>query len=157
VGRVTEAPGVPLARLLAIGYRQLVDGLHERLAADGWTDVRPTFGFVLLATRDRSTTTTELAGVLGVSKQATSKLLDQMEAAGYVTRTSSDGDGRLREVALAARGHQLLEAVERIYADLESGWARLVGEPEIERVRATMTDVVLATNDGRLPVVRATP
>ena len=156
MGGVTRADAVPLARLMAIGYRQLVDGLHERLEADGWTDVRPAFGFVLLATRDQSTTTTQLAGVLGVSKQATSKLLDQMEAAGYVTRTSSDGDGRLREVALAARGHRLLGAVESIYADLEADWAQLVGTSELERLRTTMTDVVLATNGGRLPVVRAT-
>lgn len=154
---MTRAHPVPLARLLAIGYRQLVDGLHERLVADGWTDVRPTFGFVLLATRDRSTTTTELAGVLGVSKQATSKLLDQMEAAGYVTRSPSDGDGRLRTVTLAARGHALLDAVEGIYAELETGWAQLVGKSELERLRTTLTDVVLATNEGRLPGVRATP
>jgi DNA-binding MarR family transcriptional regulator len=40
--------------------------------------------------------------VLGVSKQATSKLMDQMEAAGYVTRTSSDGDGRLPVVRATA-------------------------------------------------------
>ena len=111
-----DPPVVPLARLLAIGYGQLVDGLHERLVAAGWTDVRPTFGFVLLATRDRATTTTELAEVLGVSKQATSKLLDQMEAAGYVTRSSSASDARRRTVTLADRGHRLLGVVEEVHA-----------------------------------------
>ncbi|MCU1617435.1 MAG: transcriptional regulator, MarR family, partial [Frankiales bacterium] len=40
---------VPLARLFAMAYRLLVDGLHERLAERGWSDVRPAFGFVLLA------------------------------------------------------------------------------------------------------------
>ena len=33
-------PSVPLARLLAMAYRHLVVGLHERLAARGWRDVR---------------------------------------------------------------------------------------------------------------------
>ena len=44
------AGGPPLARLFAIAYRQLIDGLHDRLQARGWTDVRPAFGFVLLGT-----------------------------------------------------------------------------------------------------------
>ena len=39
---------VPLARLLAIAYRSLVDGLHGRLRDQGWVDVRPAFGFVAL-------------------------------------------------------------------------------------------------------------
>ena len=44
--------GPPLARLFAIAYRLLIDGLHDRLQAQGWTDVRPAYGFVLLAARD---------------------------------------------------------------------------------------------------------
>jgi hypothetical protein len=43
----------PLARLFAIAYRLLIDSLHERLQARGWTDVRPAYGFVLLAARDQ--------------------------------------------------------------------------------------------------------
>ena len=39
----------PLARLFAIAYRSLVDGLHEELRARGWDDVRPAYGFALLA------------------------------------------------------------------------------------------------------------
>ena len=46
-------PEVPLARLFAIAYRHLVVGLHERLVARGWRDVRPHYGYVLLACRDR--------------------------------------------------------------------------------------------------------
>ena len=47
VGPVSE-PAVPLARLLLLAHRQLVDGLHERLRERGWTDVRESYGFVLL-------------------------------------------------------------------------------------------------------------
>jgi len=36
---------VPLARLLAMSFQQLIDDLHVRLAVRGWTDVRPAFGF----------------------------------------------------------------------------------------------------------------
>ena len=50
----------PLARLLAMAYRQLVDDLHRRLAARGWSDVRPAFGFLLLALRDGPVSLREL-------------------------------------------------------------------------------------------------
>jgi hypothetical protein len=53
-----------LARLFAIAYRSLIDGLHDELAGRGWTDVRPAFGFVLLTCRDEQTTVTALADVL---------------------------------------------------------------------------------------------
>ena len=76
----------PLARLFAVGYRQLIDGLHDRLRDRGWTDVRPAFGFVLLAARDQPTSVTELAELMGMTKQAASKLVDAMVSSGYIQR-----------------------------------------------------------------------
>ncbi|MGZ4694741.1 MAG: MarR family winged helix-turn-helix transcriptional regulator, partial [Acidimicrobiales bacterium] len=125
---------VPIARLLAMAYRMQMDGLHDRLRAAGWTDVRPAFGFVLLAARDRPTTGTDLAELMGTSKQAASKLVDAMEAAGFVTRTTSTVDGRQKAVELAPRGRKLLGVVEGIYRDLEAEWAAVVGDQAVERL-----------------------
>jgi DNA-binding MarR family transcriptional regulator len=146
-----------MARLLVMSYRLLIDGLHIRLRDAGWTDVRPSYGFVLLATRDKSTTSTELASVLGVSKQAVSKLIDAMEEAGYVRRSPGVTDGRVRSVELADRGHQLLDAVELIYRDLESEWSAVIGDRAVEQTRRNLSKVILAAHDGVFPSVRATP
>ena len=51
--REPASPPIPLARLLAMAYRQLIDDLHDRLAREGYTDVRPEFGYVLLAARKK--------------------------------------------------------------------------------------------------------
>ena len=75
--------GPPLARLFAIAYRLLIDGLHDRLQAQGWTDVRPPYGFVLLAARDQPASVTGLASLMGMTKQAASKLVEAMVAGGY--------------------------------------------------------------------------
>ena len=56
-----EPADVPLARLFAMAYRYFIEELHERLRARGWTDLRPAYGFVLLAARRQPTTTTALA------------------------------------------------------------------------------------------------
>jgi DNA-binding MarR family transcriptional regulator len=147
---------VPIARLLAMAYRMLMDELHQRLRDEGWHDVRPAFGFVLLAARAEPTTAKDLATLMGTTKQAAAKLLDTMEASGYVRRSVSKVDGRRREVDLSARGRRLLAAVEVIYADLEATWASIIGERGVARLRSDLTRVVADRHQGTLPAVRPT-
>lgn len=152
----TEAHGPPLARLFAIAYRQMIDDLHVQLRGRGWTDVRPSYGFVLLAVREEPMTTTDLAPLLGVTKQAASKLVDAMAIGGYVERTVGPEDLRRRPVALTPRGRQLLDAVEEIYQDLEASWAEVIGERSVAKLRHDLTRVLVSPEDGRLPPVRPT-
>lgn len=140
-----------------MSYRLLIDALHRRLRDEGWDDIRPAYGFVLLAIRDRSTTSTELAAMLGVTKQAASKILDPMDAAGLVSRSTDPDDARAKIVELTPRGHEVLAAVERIYHDIEAEWAETVGADAIELTRRHLTEIVLASNDGEFPVIRFAP
>jgi DNA-binding MarR family transcriptional regulator len=148
-----EHPEVPLARLFAIAYRHLVVGLHERLVARGWRDVRPPYGYVLLACRDRPTTSGELAALLGVSKQAASKLVDGMVEASLVRRTASRQDSRAKLIALTPRGRRLLAVVEEIYVELEADWAALVGRPTVAAVRGGLVAVLTSAYGGVLPPI----
>lgn len=149
------SPGEPpLARLFAIGYRLLIDRLHDRLRALGWTDVRPAFGFVLLAARDQPTSVTGLAALMGVTKQAASKLVETMVASGYVQRESGAPDGRQRPVRLTPRGEELLRAVEQIYAELEQEWAQVIGPADLRRMRRDLVRVLSDASGGELPPVR---
>src|SRR5688572_12116986 len=75
-----ERGRVPLARLFAMALSTLVDDLHDRLAASGFDDVRPAFGYVLLRARNQSVTAKEIAEQNGTSKQAATKLLALMES-----------------------------------------------------------------------------
>jgi DNA-binding MarR family transcriptional regulator len=147
-------PAVPLARLFAIAYHHLVAGLHERLAERGWHDVRPSYGYVLLAARDGGTTSTALAELLGVSKQATSKLLDAMEGSGYVTRQVGLADGRVRLVTLTARGRRLLDVVEQVYQELEAHWAAVIGGSKVDQMRSMLVRILTEEYGGELPPVR---
>ncbi|HEX4493434.1 MAG TPA: MarR family transcriptional regulator [Acidimicrobiia bacterium] len=148
--------GPPLARLFAIAYRSLVDGLHERLRSRGWTDVRPAFGFVLLAARSGPTTSTALATNMGTTKQAASKLVDTMEDAGYVRRAVSPDDARSRPVVLTPRGKRLLAAVEEIYVELEREWELVIGAARVRELRRDLVRVLATGDDGELPPVRPT-
>ncbi len=156
---MTSAPAaaeVPLARLFAIAYRLLIDRLHDRLQALGWTDVRPAFGFVLLAARDQPASVTGLASLMGTTKQAASKLVDAMEASGYIERGADPLDGRQRPVSLTSRGQELLRSVEQIYAALEAECAQVIGASHVQRMRRDLLRLLTDGNDGKLPPVRPT-
>ena len=147
---------VPLARLFAMAFRYLIDELHARLADRRWPEMRPPYGFVLVAARDRALTSGTIAELMGMTKQAASKLVDAMEGEGYVSRRVDGGDARAKLVELTPRGHELLTAVEEVYADLEAEWTAVVGRAGVETVRRDLLAVLRATHDGALPPVRPT-
>lgn len=144
----------PLARLFAIAYRSFIDGLHTRLAERGWSDVRPNYGFVLIAARDNGIQSSEIAVLMGISKQAASKLIESMEGAGYVRRDPHPADQRAKIIHLTALGAELLVAVEEIYEELEQTWADAIGRKQVETVRTGITKALMETNDGQLPAIR---
>jgi DNA-binding MarR family transcriptional regulator len=140
--------------LFAIGYRSLIDGLHERLTDRGWSNVRENYGFVLLAARGPGIQASEIAALMGVSKQAASKLVEAMERAGYLHRAPHAEDQRAKLVTLTTLGDELLEAVEDIYAELEQEWVALLDRDRVNALRADLTTVLRATHGGRLPPIR---
>jgi len=149
-----EPAGVPLARLFAMAYRYFIEELHERLRVRGWTDLRPAYGFVLLAARRQPTTATALAALLGMTKQAASKLMAAMITAGYLAETAGTTDARVRPLALTSRGARLLAAVEEIYGELEAEWADILGPRRLQALRTDLTRAVTAPTGGQLPALR---
>jgi DNA-binding MarR family transcriptional regulator len=149
-------PAVPLARLLAMSYRWMIDELHRRLVDQGWRGIRPAYGFVLLAVRAAPLTPTQLASQLGVSKQAASKLADAMVTEELLSRDLDDHDARRRRISLAPRGAALLEAVEQIYASLEDQWAHIIGPTSVRQTKQRLSHVLLALHEGTLPPITPT-
>jgi DNA-binding MarR family transcriptional regulator len=134
----------------------MVDELHARLEQRGWPEMRPTFGFVLLSVSDGPITVVALAGLLGVTKQAASKVVGAMEDEGLVRRRPHGDDGRAKAVTLADRGTEMLAAVEGIYAEIEAEWADVLGRRRVEALRHDLLEVLRATHGGDLPAVRPT-
>lgn len=158
MGAVKRAPAspIPLARLLALAYQQLIDELHLRLSAAGYDDVRPTFGYVLLALREQPTTGADIALLLGITKQAASKIIDAMEHGEYVRRQRHDDDARSKTIAITAKGRKVLVTVESIYRDVEAEWAHLTSRKRVETFRAELRTIVKAAHGGQRPAVRPT-
>ena len=153
MSRAADDAQLPLARLFAIAYRQLITDLHAELARRGWTDVRPAYGFALLALREGPLSSGELGVLMGMTKQASSKLVEALVDAGYARRGASIGDARVRPIELTDRGRDLQKTAERIYTELEDRWADVIGQDRLAALRA---DLISVTSDeaGELPPVR---
>jgi DNA-binding MarR family transcriptional regulator len=147
---------VPIARLLAMAYRSLIDDLHEKLAESGVHDMRPSYAFVLLAARESPILVGDVGDLLGITKQAASKLIDSLESDGYVRRVLHATDARSRHIAVTKKGHRVLGIVEHIYRELEHQWASIVTRRQLEAMRRDLTHIVRAQHKGKLPPVRPT-
>jgi DNA-binding MarR family transcriptional regulator len=153
-----EPGAIPLARLLAMAFRGLIDDLHERLARRGVQELRPAWGFVLLAARERPVNVTDVGALLGVTKQAASKMVRAMEVARLLRPAASDveKDSRRHDVEPTARGLHVLEQAEEVYRDLEGEWEELLGARAVAKLRHDLTRIVLVRGGGELPPVKPT-
>ena len=131
---------LPLAALFA-GWA-LADEVQRRIAADGLADLRMADGVVFQHLVPGPRTIGALAERLGVSQQAASKAVADLERRGYVRREADPEDGRARRVALTERGEQAIEAGRRHRAALEAELAERLGPRRVEAARRTLVDAL---------------
>lgn len=84
---------------------------------------------------------TELAEHVGLSKQALNPLLNDLDAAGYLTRQLSETDGRHRILLLTPRGEKLLADAKAILEEIERELAEAVGARRYATFRSVLTDL----------------
>lgn len=142
---------LPLARLLSAAAQHAITQLNERLAAEGHPDARPAFGYALLAVGADGATASELAGHLGITKQAVAKLAARLEALGYLERRAHDRDARAQLLLRTPRADDLLARAERIQRELEQEWAERAGPRRMATARAALE---AATSDSERRTLR---
>src|SRR5262245_18456595 len=98
-----------LAVLLVAAGRALGDRLTAAVRETGARDMRSAFGFVTRAVDAEEPTVTHLAELLGVSRQAASKLADEMVRLGFLLRTRDPADRRRVRLRLSAKGRRARE------------------------------------------------
>lgn len=138
----TPGHGEELFALLGFAFRAAVDDLHRRLAVGGFDDVRPAHGFAFSRLSPDGATATELADHLGLTRQAVTQMVDELERRSYVERRPDPNDRRAKRVLLTARGRACvalaIESMDAIAAD----WESRAGASASTELRAALRSVL---------------
>ncbi|MFI7010984.1 MarR family winged helix-turn-helix transcriptional regulator [Streptomyces sp. NPDC050145] len=122
----SDALALSTALLAAAG--ELTQRIHEGVLARGFEGVRPAHGFAFVRISAGDATVTDVAAHLGVTKQAASQLVDELERKGYVERRPHPRDARARLVVLTERGRACTRAADAAAADAVRPWVERLGE-----------------------------
>jgi DNA-binding MarR family transcriptional regulator len=138
-------PAADLGILLTLSLRGFTSDLHSELAARGFAELRPAFGVVFRALRDEPLTLTDLANRLGVSKQAASKVVDEMVAKRLVRRRVAPSDARTKPLELTARGRRAMATAIDIGGEIDARLRATVGTGAVDSMHAVLEALVELT------------
>jgi DNA-binding MarR family transcriptional regulator len=119
-------PGT-LGDLLLSAYGVMEDAVAAALAGAGFADIRPVHSSAFQQAAQPGATVTSMAQGAGVTKQHMSQVVAELEALGYLVRTSDPGDRRVRTVGLTERGRHAAVTAARALVGTESQWRGLLG------------------------------
>lgn len=133
---------------------------HLLVAIRGSTHpkIRNAHGYVFQHLLTRSRTVGELADLLGVTQQAASKVVSELEELGYVQRLSDIDDSRVRNVALTPRGVSVVRRARAARSRLEARLVKQFGAAAINDARRVLVHLLDVTGGaGAVTARRAKP
>jgi DNA-binding MarR family transcriptional regulator len=143
---VRQAPG--LGMLAAQLLFAVQDELYRRLEAAGYGDLRPRHGIVIAYLDEQGSRATELAALSGRHKQLVGRVVDELEALGYVTRTPDPADRRAKLVVPTSRGRAVMRLSDQIMDDLGRRGAAAVGADAYGQFRRTFQRLIDELRSG---------
>jgi DNA-binding MarR family transcriptional regulator len=129
----------PLPALIALAFARVTEDMLLSLHAAGFDDLR--MAHLLTVVRhmtgdgDRPAT---LARRAGVSPQAISLALSELETMGYIRREPDELDRRSQRVFWSERGQRAGAALEAHFRRTESRWAQDLGSDAIDSARRVL-------------------
>lgn len=135
------ASAIDFGILLGLSYQAFVEELRSALHARGFTDLGPHYGYVFRALDAEALHLRALAGRLGMTDQGMAKIVDEMEARGYLERYPDPSDGRIKRLRLARRGRAALAAARRFHALYERRLAERLGARDVATARRVLESI----------------
>jgi DNA-binding MarR family transcriptional regulator len=129
--------------LLAQASQRFNELLVERFAAEGFGEVRASYGSVLVPLFERDGMRLgELASAARLSKQAITGLVARCEADGLVARERDPGDGRAFNVRLTKRGRAFKAVAEKVVDELDEDLVRRLGTRNHSALKRALKGVI---------------
>ncbi len=136
-------PPTDFAPMLGGAQRAMIGAMMARLAARGFDGMTPAFASLIPLLDATGARPSLLAQRTGVSKQAMSQLIRELEKRGYVEQVADTTDTRAKLVRLTPRGVALREGCLEVRAELQALAAKTLGPDALARLQRDLG--VLAT------------
>lgn len=130
----------PVLLLVTLAERHLAEGLQAHLVAAGFDDHRIVHHNVMAHVTFEGIRLTELAEKAGITKQAMSELVIDLEQLGYLIRTPDPHDRRAKLIGFTDKGKAAVREAMRAFAEMESA----LGERSLRSLRRSLI-TILAT------------
>jgi DNA-binding MarR family transcriptional regulator len=138
-------------QFLANDFREQIRmGLRER-----GHSLEPSFSSVIVNLDIDGSRLTTLAERAEMSKQAMGKLVDQLEAVGYVTRAPDPKDGRAKIVCFSKAGLQLLKDSSEIVDAIWQEYSALIGEDNLTQMRDQLEHLLRQIRELRISGIKS--
>jgi len=141
--------------LLNIAFNAFKSALEADLAAAGFDDVGPSFGYVFRLLADGTCSLSELARHLQMTPPGALKLVDDMVAKGYVQRTADASDKRVKQLGLTPRGQAALTRARAFHVRCEQNLVKQLGARPVADTRRVLE--ALAAADTGTGIARPRP
>ncbi|GAA1769550.1 winged helix DNA-binding protein [Agromyces humatus] len=142
------ASGDGVAHLLARASGITMGNALQRLAEMGHSSVRMAHLAVFSSLDPEGTRISDLAARAGISRQAMSMLVRDLEASGYVRSAPDPSDRRAIIVELDRRGAEFCRAAVVASAELDAAVEATVGRTEFEQIRRALQAIIGGAGPG---------
>lgn len=136
--RLSESP---LPSLLTAVKDRMLRQLHDRIAEEGFDDLRYKHGFVFRLIDEDGCRLTDLADRSRQTKQGIGETVSELEQLGYVERVPAPDDRRAKIIRLTERGRKCQGAAERALDEIEQSWAARFGDDRVIALRHVLEEV----------------
>ncbi|MFN7728290.1 MAG: MarR family winged helix-turn-helix transcriptional regulator [Bdellovibrio sp.] len=128
----------PLARFMITLFNLFEDEIISDLCESSYSDITRTDLNTLRYIDQAGVTVGQLARLSGVSKQATSKQIEDLVERGYVQKTADKNDGRIVRVKFSNKGLGLLSTLIKIISGIEARYLKKIGKLEYGKLKKNL-------------------
>lgn len=129
---------IPLLLLLVLAERHLTEALQEHLIDAGFSDHRVVHHHVMAHVTHDGLRLTDLADRAGITKQAMSELVTDLERLGYLQRSNDPRDGRAKMIGFTDKGRAAVEAATRAFEHMHAA----IGDESLAALRPALLAVL---------------
>ena len=130
-----------LCRHIYIVHRYFNEWAQKQWKEDGWKDIRPEHLRLMSIISNETVNNNELAKRAGVSKQAMSKMVGDLESHGYVDVVPDPNDSRAKIISISNKGVEFFEYFQSCNKLIEKKFRAILGDEKTDRLRELLGEL----------------